>query len=420
MPARAGAPVVAALVCAVLAGAPARLPAQAEAIRVGSHAPALELADCRGETRKVSWADKGPAATIVYFFDPQASESLLALSFLDGLHARARDFGLSVVAVEAKGRQPAEVSRAMERYCLVYRDPSFAVLPDPSFRAGRLYGVGRLPATFLMESHGVVLNRVEGYDHAVAVTLTRRVEQLLSRERGFFSSALRDAGVSTEEEREIQDRAEAAAGDAAVAAPKPLAGGDRAPALDFADVAGKAGRWDWPAGSDGLRVVFFWGGLGLASIEEMSWLDELAQRGLGSGLEILAVEATGLDGAAVQEAMARYRRFHPAPAFPVVADPARRLSALFGAGDPLPQTFLLGRDGAVIYRADRFDKEEAGILVQKIERALALLGRSLPPPRGGAANRWPRSTPRRRRASARAGRWRSGSSRTSCRAMPTS
>jgi hypothetical protein len=382
-PARAGRLLLAVLAAGLLAAAPARLAAQAEAIRVGSHAPALDLTDCRGEARRVAWEGKGPAATIVYFFDPQVPDALLGLSFLDALHARARDFGLSVVAIEGKGRQPAEVTRSMERYCLVYRDPSFAVLPDPSFRAGRLYGVGQLPAAFLMESHGVVLNRIEGYDHAAAVTLVRRVEQLLSRERGYFSSALRDAGVTADEEREIQDRAAAAAGEGAPPAVKPLAAGDRAPAIDFTDLAGRSGRWEWPAGADGLRIVFFWGGLSLASIEEMTWLDELARRGLENGLEILAVEATGLEGGAIQEAMTRYRRFHPAPAFPLVADPGKRIGALFGAGDPLPQTFVLARDGAVIYRADRFEKDEPGVLLQKVERAFALLGRPLPPPRGG-------------------------------------
>jgi hypothetical protein len=148
---------------------------------VGSYAPPLELADLAGAARNVAWGDGSPAATIVYF-------------------------GLAVYAVEARGRQPAEVTRSLERYCLVYRDPAFPILADPAFRAGRTYGAEQVPVTFIMESHGVILNRIEGYGFSDAVVIARRIEQLLRRERGYFSPVLRESGISEAEEQEVEAR----------------------------------------------------------------------------------------------------------------------------------------------------------------------------------------------------------------------
>jgi tetratricopeptide (TPR) repeat protein len=349
---------------------------------VGSYAPPLELTDLGGTARKIDWGKDTPAATAVFFFDPQSSSCLLEMSFLDSLYLRARDLGLAVYAVETRGRQPAEVSRSLERFCTVYRDPSFPVLPDPAFRAGRTYGVERAPVTFIAESHGVILNRIEGYDHDAAVAIARRLEQLLRRERGFLSPALREAGVSELEEREAETRIAALAAPASAAAGRPLDAGDRAPELEFTDITGRAGRWAWAgAAAQGLRIAAFFGGLSLESIEELSWLDSLARRGRDAGLEVLAVEAGGMDAAALKTAIEKYRRYHPDPSFPVAPDPGGTLTRAFGPWERLPQTYLLGGDGTIVHHTEGFSPDKAKILADKVERSYFLSGRPFPPAR---------------------------------------
>jgi tetratricopeptide (TPR) repeat protein len=311
------------------------------------------------------------------------------MSFLDALAQRGRDFGLAVYAVEARGRQPAEVSRSMERYCAVYREPSFPVLPDPSFRTGRTYGVERIPVTFVMESHGVVLNRIEGYDHTAAVALTRRLEQLLRRERGFFSAELREAGISEGEERAAEARLAAAAAAAAARksapAPRALGTGDRAPEFEFTDLAGRTVRWSWGEGrAPLLRAVAFIEGFSLASIDELTWLDGLARRGRDAGLEALAIETGGMDAAALGAALERYRRYHPEPSFPVVVDGGGKLAGAFGPLERFPQTYLLAQDGTVIHRAEGFGTEEALLMTSKAERVFAQSGRPFPAARNAA------------------------------------
>jgi len=363
--------------------------AAAAATGVGSYAPPLELADLSGAPRKVVWGEGSPAVTVVYFFDPQSSDCLLEMSFLDALYLRARDFGLAVYAVEARGRQPAEVSRSLERYCTIYRDPAFPVLPDSAFRAGRTYGVERLPATFIMESHGVVLNRIEGYNFNEAVVIARRIEQLLRRERGFFSPVLRESGISEADERDAEARlaaAVAARASATATATRALGSGDHAPPFEFTNLAGVTGRWGWSGEpARGLRIVVFLGGLSLESIEELIWLDALARRGRESGLEVLAVEASGMGVAELQAALQRYRRYNPDPSFPVVPDPGGKLARAFGPWDKLPQTYLLTSDGTVIYRAEGFNVAESEIMADKTERAYLLAGRPFPPVRSDGA-----------------------------------
>ncbi len=359
----------------------------ANAPGVGSYAPSFELADLGGASRKVQWSEPGPAATIIFFFDPQAPGCLLEMGFLDALYSRGRDLGLAVYAVEARGRQPAEVARSLERYCRVYRDPAFPILADPAFRAGRTFGAEQVPVVFIMESHGVILDRLEGYGHGDAVAIARRVEQLLRRERGFFSPVLRESGISEAEEQQAEARIKALVASRASGPPiRALGVGDHVPELTFADPAGNASRWSWSEESArGLRIIAFFGGLSLDSIAELNWLDALARRGREAGLDLLAVEAGGMSPAELQAALEKYRHFNPNPSFPVIPDAGGKLAGAFGPWEKLPQTYLLAGNGTVVYHAEGFSAGESEIMVGKVERAFLVAGRPLPPARPDTA-----------------------------------
>lgn len=362
---------------------PLALPVAAAAPGVGSYAPLLQSVDLGGTARNIVWDDGSPAATIVYFFDPQDSRCLLEMSFLDVLYRRGRDFGLAVYAVEARGRQPAEVTRALERFCLVYRNPAFPIFPDPAFRASRTYGADQVPVAFIMESHGVILNRVEGYTHGDAVVIARRVEQLLRRERGFFSPELRESGISEAEEIEVEARlAAAVAARESVPAARALDVRDRAPEFEFTDIAGRTGQWNWSGVSArNVRVVVFFSVLSPAFVEQLNWLDALARRGRDAGLEVLAVEVGGADAAAFRLAIEKHRRHNPDLAFPVVTDQDGKFARAFGPWEQMPQTYLIGGDQTVVYHAEGFNAREGEIIADKVERSYLLAGRPFPPAR---------------------------------------
>lgn len=347
--------------------------------------------DLGGAARTVTWGESSPPVTIVFFFDPQSPDSLLEMNFLDALYQRAHDFGLAAYAVEARGRQPAEVTRSLERYYAIYRTPAFPLLPDPAYRAGRTYGAERVPVTFVMESHGVILNRIEGFGPRGAVAIVRRVEQILQRERGYFSPALRESGISETEEQEAEARRTAAvAARPGATVARALGVGDHAPEFEFSDSTGRSGRWVWSAApAQGPRILVFFGGLSLESIEALTWLDALARRGRDIGLEVLAVEAAGMDAAGVSEALEKYRRYNPDPSFPVVPDPGGELGRVFGPWERLPQTYLLAGNGEVVYRAEGFSEAEGEAVTNKVERAYLLAGRPFPRVRPEGAVRAP-------------------------------
>ena len=372
-------PLLAAL-CLGLVFCGGRAPAAAEepVLRAGDPAPALSFKDCRGVSHVIDWSTGVPKAGVLFFFDPQSPPCLMEMTFLDTLHARARDFGLAVYAIESKGRAPTDIGQALERYCALYRDPSFAMVPDPYFRLGALFRIRQAPTTFLVDGGGKIVLLRQGFEQITAVELTRAVERALKQEEGFFSFALRGLGVSEQDETALLARIDAAGAESDRVSPKALLAGDRVPALEFVDLLGRASRWEWPAADTPVRVVFFWGGLSIPDIEAMAFLEKLYRTAHDAGLDVLAVATDGLDAAHVQELMDRYRKYHSLPSYRIAVDPEARLGRIFGGNDRTPRMYLVGADGVILHETAGFSEHQAATLAGKIEGVLRTAGKTLP------------------------------------------
>lgn len=378
-PARAGIVLPAVLCLGLLFSGRCALAADAGPdLRVGSRAPVLTFKDCRGVSHSIDWSSGAPKAAVLFFFDPQSPPSLMEMTFFDTLLTRARDFGLAVYAIESKGRAPTDINQSLERYCALYRDPSFAMVPDPYFRLGALFGVRQAPTTFLVDGGGAIVALREGFERITAVEFTRAIELMLQREPGYFSFALRGLGVSEQGEAALLARLAARQSESDRAGPKALLAGDRVPALEFADLHGRSSSWEWPAAGAPARLVLFWGGLSIPDIEALAFLGKIHPAARDAGLEIIAVATGGLDAVHVEELLDRYRKYHPPPPYPIVADPGARLGALFGGGDRTPRTYLVGADGVVVYETTGFSEGQAATLAGKIEDVLRSAGKTLP------------------------------------------
>lgn len=356
------------------------VPAAAEepVLRAGDPAPVLAFKDCRGVSHAIDWSTGTPKAAVLFFFDPESPSCLMEMTFLDSLLARARDFGLAVYAIESRGRAPADISQSLERYCALYRDPSFAMVPDPYFRLGALFRIRQAPTTFLVDGSGSIVLFREGFEQATAVELTRNVERLLEQGAGFFSFALRSLGVSAQDETAWLARLAAREEESAGVIPKALLVGDLVPALEFVDLSGRSSRWEWPAPGTPARVVLFWGGLSLPDIEALAFFEKIFQAAHDAGLDILAVATGGRDAAHVQELMERYRKYHSPPSYHIVADPDARLGKQFGGDERTPRTYLVGADGAIVYATSGFSENKAATLAGKIEHLVRIAGKTLP------------------------------------------
>jgi peroxiredoxin len=369
-----------AVLCLVLvfSGQCALAAAEEPALRVGNPAPVLAFKDSRGASHTIDWTTGLPKAAVLFFFDPQSPPSLMEMTFLDTLLSRARDFGLAVYAIESKGRAPTDINQSLERYYALYRDPSFAMVPDPSFRLGALFGIRQAPTTFLVDGSGAIVLRLEDFEQITAVELTRTVERILKLEAGYFSFALRGLGVSEQGETALLARLAARDGQSESDSPKALQAGDRVPALEFVDLIGRSSSWEWPAAGAPARVVLFWGGLSIPDVEALVFLEKIYQTAHDAGLDILAVATGGLDDAQVQELMDRYRKYHSFPSYPIVADPDARLGKLFGGVDRTPRTYLVGADGVIVHESAGFSENQAATLAGKIENLLRTAGKTFP------------------------------------------
>ncbi len=352
-------PVAAAAAAALLFGAPEGLSA-ADGLRTGNHVRALAFTDLSGKTRAVTWNGKGAPATIFYFFDARSAEGLHGITYFDRLHQKAGDFGLEVIAVEAGGREVADIEEALERYRAIYPDPSFPVVPDTGGTLRAAFGVTRLPATFIVEKHGVIFFDRSGFDEETGGMVSERVVKALGIPEGVVDDAPRGQSPPRSDEDPSADGAAL------------LFPGDRLPPLAFTDITGKNHAFEWGSKEEeSVLFFFFWGDPCRPCIEEMLFLDQLTERAAAYGLDIrvMAVERSGLDSAAAGAVLERYTRFYPYPSFPIVLDSENGLSGIFGR-PPLPATFLLNARGELLTLADRFDKDIAGEWIALIERIL--------------------------------------------------
>jgi tetratricopeptide (TPR) repeat protein len=370
---------VMAILCLSLVLAGWRPAAAAEPpFRAGSKAPALNFKDCGGTSHSIDWSTGTPKAAVLFFFDPQSPPCLLEMTFLDALLARARDFGLAIFAIESKGRQAADVGQSLERYCAIYRDPTLAMIPDTTFRLGSLFKVRQAPTTFLVDGSGTIVLLREGFEKATAVELARGVERVLGQKTGFFSSALRNLAITEEGEAALMAKLSVPVEESEGAPPKTLMVGDSVPALEFADLAGRSARWQWPSAGTPVRVIFLWAGLSVTEAQALAFLERVYDAVHEAGLDVLAVEASGLDALKVAELMDRYRRFQPPLTFPVVADPAARFEKIFGKSERSPRMYLVGSDGVIVNETIGFSENQEAALTQEIERLLRKAGKNIP------------------------------------------
>jgi DNA invertase Pin-like site-specific DNA recombinase/thiol-disulfide isomerase/thioredoxin len=233
------------------------------------------------------------------------------------------------------------------------------IVPDPDRMIRHLFGFSRSPATYVVEKHGVAVFHEEGFDEGTAERLAALVARLLDMPQGVIRSAGEDSEpTAIDEESEEPPQVL-------------LYPGDGVPSFTAVDTFGGEHPFDWPSESEEVTVVFFWGDPCRPCIEEMIFLDQIYRRAvdMGLSLQVLAVEAGGLDAAGAEEVMKKYRRFYPQPAFPIALDSRARLTGIFGRGE-LPTTFIIDGRGIVIEVHQGFDRKRGEEWTRLIENAL--------------------------------------------------
>ncbi len=128
--------------------------------------------------------------------------------------------------------------------------------------------------------------------------------------------------------------------------------GNHVPPLQVTDLEGRTWRFDWPGQDDSVTVFFFFDITTAQGLYGMTVLDRMYRAAHDFGLDVVAVEAGGLDRNTVFKAYGRYLSVYPSPPYPIVHDADGELRRLFGAGAPT-SAYLVQQHGVILeYRRD--------------------------------------------------------------------
>jgi hypothetical protein len=137
----------------------------------GTRAPAFAALDAdRGHAVLVSFLDTQTQASAAN--DPSRAQ----IPFLKSMNRQNRPYGLRTVIVDTAGAGRDALVNFTYDWAL---DRSIAVADDPGGAVARRYRVTAVPTTFLIDRHGVVRRRWDGF--ALAAQLDFAVRPLVGR-----------------------------------------------------------------------------------------------------------------------------------------------------------------------------------------------------------------------------------------------
>lgn len=123
-------------------------------IREGDIAPNFVLTNLEGET--VELEDYRGQGVFLNFWGTYCPPCEREMPYMDSQYQEFKDRGVEILAVNV-GESDLVTERFVKRHNL-----SFPILKDPNKSVVDYYGVGPLPATFLIDEHGEVVRVIEG------------------------------------------------------------------------------------------------------------------------------------------------------------------------------------------------------------------------------------------------------------------
>lgn len=148
-----------------------------------------------------------------------------------------------------------------------------------------------------------------------------------------------------------------------------LGTGNHVPALRFSDLEGRSREIAWSGEGAAATLFFFFDLRSAPGILGMTFLDRLYRKAADFGLDIVAVEASGLDRAGISDALERYLAMYSPPPFPVIPDSDGRLKGVFGVFD-LPSIYIAERHGVIHFHRKGFDERTEALVAARIRQTL--------------------------------------------------
>jgi tetratricopeptide (TPR) repeat protein len=168
--------------------------------------------------------------------------------------------------------------------------------------------------------------------------------------------------------------------------------GEIVPFFKSRDTGGVALDLKGMARENNAVVLFFWHSYKTMSIREMNFLNDMHRYYNLYGMEVLGIEGSGKERAGVIEELDKLAIIGTKPVYPIVPDPGGRLAVQYGVKE-IPETFIIGRGGRIIYHLSGFREEDRAGLETRIKEILNLLPAPVKPEHSAPVKR---SVPQRK------------------------
>ncbi len=141
---------------------------------VGRYAPPLELPDLSG--RKITLDSAKGSVVLLNFWSTMCSPCVAEMPSLNRLYASLRDSGLQVIsiAIDSSDKPVREYVARNNIGFTVLLDQDKGVFFDD-------YAGPTLPATYLLDRNGVIIEKFSGLEVWDAADMKNRVQQLLNK-----------------------------------------------------------------------------------------------------------------------------------------------------------------------------------------------------------------------------------------------
>jgi len=148
--------------------------------------------------------------------------------------------------------------------------------------------------------------------------------------------------------------------------------GEIVPFFNGRDTAGTAFDLKSLARENNAVVLFFWHSYKTMSVREMNFLNDMYRYYNLYGMEVLGIEGSGKENAGVIEELNKLVIIGTKPIYAIVPDPGGKLARQYGV-EEIPETFIIGRGGRIIYHLSGFREGDRAGLETKIKEILNLL-----------------------------------------------
>lgn len=147
--------------------------------------------------------------------------------------------------------------------------------------------------------------------------------------------------------------------------------GEVVPFFKFRDTAGTAFDLKEVTRESKAVLIFFWHSYKTMSIREMNFLNNMNRYYNLYGLEILGIEGGGREREGVIEELEKLAVIGTEPSFSIGADPGGKLARQYRVKE-IPETFIIGRGGKILYHLRGFREGDRDALEEHIKEILGL------------------------------------------------